>query len=180
MSFGGASETSGSATINAICGPVDMSFRETFGRDVSAAEFTAASSNAQRAKCIVQKEDDLHQAIRQMDALGAEVVLVMEDSGSTAVSDVVGVVTKTDISKNLSRKSALMARDRTLLKAGAPKLASVATMGATVAASKWKAKALGGGGATSPRTDSRTGGSHSSSSMQANDMSVEIQQFGSE
>ena len=156
-----------------------MSFRETFGRDVLAAEFTAASSDAQRAKCIVQKEDDLHQAIRRMDALGAEVLLVMQDSGSTAVSDVVGVVTKTDISKNLSRKSALMARDRTLLKAGAPKLASVATVSATVAASKWKTNALGGE-ARSPQMNLRTAGSISSPLVQPNDTSVEIQQFGSE
>lgn len=172
MSFGGAS-----GTIDAICGPVDMSFRDTFGRDVSAAEFIAASSDAQREKCIVQKEDDLYQAIRQMDALGSDVLLVMKDSKSTAVSDVVGVVTKTDISKNLSRKSALMARDRTLLKA--PKPASAA-MSATVAAIKWKTKALDDGAARSPQTNSRPAGSQSSQTVQANDMSIEIQQFGSE
>eukprot|EP01043_Picozoa_sp_COSAG02_P072320 COSAG02_NODE_13582_length_1376_cov_1.674236_2_plen_173_part_00 len=168
-----------SGTINAICGPVDMSFRDTFGRDVLAAEFIAASSDAQRARCIVQKEDDLHQAIRQMDALGTDVLLVMQDSKSAAVSDVVGVVTKTDISKNLSRKSTLMARDRTLLKPGAPKPASVA-IGATVAAMKWKAKGLDDGEARGPRKNPRPAGSQSTLTDQANDMSVEIQQFGSE
>lgn len=121
--------SSSSANITAVCGPVDMNFSESFGRDLSAAEFVAASSDAHQARCIVQRDDDLYQAIRQMNALGAEVLVVMQDSRSAAAKDVVGVVTKTDISKNVSSKSALMARDRTLSKVGTPKLASVPATG---------------------------------------------------
>lgn len=150
-----AAGTSGSATIEAVCGPIDINFREVFGRDLTAAEFAAASSGPERARCIVQKDDDLHQAIRHMNALGADVLLVMEDSMSTAASAIVGVVTKTDISRNLSNKSALMARDRSLLKVGA-KL-PVATTNATAAGSQ-----------PAPRVE-----------RSAMEDSIEIQQFGS-
>jgi len=150
-----AAGSNGSALVGAICGPVRINYRKTFGRDLSAAEFTAASGDAERSRCIVQKDDDLHQAIQQMSSLGAEVLLVTQGaSESVSVSDIVGVVTKTDISENVSSKSALMARDRTLSKAPTPKLASMPSMGATIAASRWKRKALGagsggsGGGAT--------------------------------
>lgn len=146
----------GSANISAVCGPVNMNFSETFGRDILAAEFTAACSEAQKARCIVQKDDDLYQAIRQMNALGAEVLVVMSDSRSAAAKDVVGVVTKTDISQNVSSKSALMARDRTLSKVGVPKLA--------FAPATSKANRLQNMGSPSPVSLS-------------NDASVEIQQI---
>jgi hypothetical protein len=196
-----AAGSNGSALVGAICGPVRINYRKTFGRDLSAAEFTAASGDAERSRCIVQKDDDLHQAIQQMSSLGAEVLLVTQGaSESVSVSDIVGVVTKTDISENVSSKSALMARDRTLSKAPTPKLASMPSMGATIAASRWKRKALGagsggsGGGATDATMSSSNNNASASpppSSPKRDprpkmpaagdaDASVEIQQFGSE
>lgn len=196
-----AAGSNGSALVGAICGPVRINYRKTFGRDLSAAEFTAASGDAERSRCIVQKDDDLHQAIQQMSSLGAEVLLVTQGaSESVSVSDIVGVVTKTDISENVSSKSALMARDRTLSKAPTPKLASMPSMGATIAASRWKRKALGagsggsGGGATDATMSSNNNNASASpppSSPKRDprpkmpaagdaDASVEIQQFGSE
>jgi hypothetical protein len=196
-----AAGSNGSALVGAICGPVRINYRKTFGRDLSAAEFTAASGDAERSRCIVQKDDDLHQAIQQMSSLGAEVLLVTQGaSESVSVSDIVGVVTKTDISENVSSKSALMARDRTLSKAPTPKLASMPSMGATIAASRWKRKALGagsggsGGGATDATMSSSNNNASASpppsspkrdprpkmpAAGDAN-ASVEIQQFGSE
>ena len=196
-----AAGSNGSALVGAICGPVRINYRKTFSRDLSAAEFTAASGDAERSRCIVQKDDDLHQAIQQMSSLGAEVLLVTQGaSESVSVSDIVGVVTKTDISENVSSKSALMARDRTLSKAPTPKLASMPSMGATIAASRWKRKALGagsggsGGGATDATMSSSNNNASASpppsspkrdprpkmpAAGDAN-ASVEIQQFGSE
>ena len=193
-----AAGSNGSALVGAICGPVRINYRKTFGRDLSAAEFTAASGDAERSRCIVQKDDDLHQAIQQMSSLGAEVLLVTQGaSESVSVSDIVGVVTKTDISENVSSKSALMARDRTLSKAPTPKLASMPSMGATIAASRWKRKALGGSGGSGGATDTTMSSNNNASASPppsspkrdprptmpaagGANASIEIQQFGSE
>lgn len=82
-------------SFGAVCGPVLINYRMTFGNDLSAAEFTAASGDGERALVTVQKDDDLNEAIRRMIAVGAEALVVTSDTESVAVADVVGVVTKT-------------------------------------------------------------------------------------
>ena len=57
-----------------------------------------------------------YDAIRKMKAKGAEVLVVSEDPDSLGVVGVVGVVTNAAISSNLSDKSQLYSRDRTLRK----------------------------------------------------------------
>lgn len=51
-----------------------------------------------------QGSDDLHSAIRQMSALGAEVMVVSRAAGSQLEGDVLGVVTASDISQNVAAK----------------------------------------------------------------------------
>ena len=57
-----------------------------------------------------------YDAIRKMKGKGAEVLVVSEDPDSLGVVGVVGVVTNAAISSNLSDKSQLYSRDRTLRK----------------------------------------------------------------
>ena len=103
--------------LGAACGPVLIDHAAVFGRALPAAEYATASGAAARALCVAGEWDDLHEAARQMNLLGADVLLVSR-SGSTGFaprsSDVVGVVTKADITENFASKSQLMARDRTL------------------------------------------------------------------
>ena len=70
----------------------------------------------QRALCVVAPSDDLHDAIIRMVTLDAHVMVVANVGGGAALTsaDVVGVVTRGDIARNLAAKSHLLSRDRTL------------------------------------------------------------------
>ena len=70
----------------------------------------------QRALCVVAPNEDLYDAIRRMVLLDAHVMLVVTSvSGATlSATDLVGVVTRGDIAKNVAAKSQLLSRDRTL------------------------------------------------------------------
>jgi len=57
----------------------------------------------------------LHDAIRRMVAVDASVLLVSSTRvGGPMAGELMGVVTKADISRNIAAKSQLMSRDRTL------------------------------------------------------------------
>ena len=95
-----------------------------FGRSLTASEYAAATGEKGHAVCVASPSDDLQAATRRMVALDASVLLVARGAGSRAdladgggalaTADVLGVVTKRDLAKNVAIKSTLMARDRTL------------------------------------------------------------------
>ena len=126
-------------SIGAVCGPVKVDFQSVFGQDMPADRFSMVSGQAEGETCVVAPDDDLcapappagvlpgsltratlsarrYDAIRKMKAKGAEVLVVSEDPDSLGVVGVVGVVTNAAISSNLSDKSQLYSRDRTLRK----------------------------------------------------------------
>ena len=110
-----AMERSGAAfTLATACAPVRLDLQQLFGRTLSAAEYSVATGEADRRLCVVEPASDLNDAIRIMTSFGADVLLVAADRHSKLASDVVGVVTKTAICKEISAKSRLQQRDRTL------------------------------------------------------------------
>ena len=104
--------------LDAVCGPVLMDTQALFGRTLRAGEYAAASGERAQPACVVSPADDLNDALRRMVSLEANVLLVSKaapaNDGHIAVADVLGVVTKTDIARNVAAKSSLMSRDRTL------------------------------------------------------------------
>ena len=109
----------GVQVVATVLGPVTIDFESTFSAPLTAAEYAAAAGAVNADSCVVGEQDDLHAAIRQMSDVGAQVLLVSNGqarAGGQGVlaSNVVGVVTPMGISENVSHKSQLMARDRTL------------------------------------------------------------------
>lgn len=104
--------------LDAVCGPVLMDHDAVFGRALRAAEFAQASGERAQLACVVGPLDDLNDCMRRMVSLDAEFLLVSRVPASQAAAisaaDIIGVVTKTDVAKNVAAKSALMARDRSL------------------------------------------------------------------
>jgi len=112
----GAADADGmaSASLACACGPVMLDHLQLFGKTLTAQEYMAASGDGRKKLCVVEPQSDLHDAIRRMSALGAEVLLVSAFADSVHASDVVGVVTKSSVLEEMSKKSTIMSRDRTL------------------------------------------------------------------
>ena len=126
------------AVVTSACGALMVDYERLLGRPVTAAAHAAEVQKvatggaapppgcAAETFCVVDEAADLHDAIRQMNALGAELLIVAKPAAAAAAAadasgvqqlaadDVVGVVTAADISDNVAAKSHLMARDRTL------------------------------------------------------------------
>jgi CIC family chloride channel protein len=100
--------------LSCAIGPVVLDTQQLFGRALTVEEYAEATGDATRKLCIVQPESDLPESIRMMTALGANALVVSTDPSSGLSSDVVGIVTRVDICNQISAKSRLMARDRTL------------------------------------------------------------------
>ena len=119
--------------LTAVCGPVLFDHETVFGRVVKANEYAVASGELGQALCVVSPSDDLHESMRRMIGLDASAILVVSrpgehgSSGSlsgmaggahgVSCSEVVGVVTKSDIARNMAQKTEIMSRDRTLFSA---------------------------------------------------------------
>jgi len=73
-----------------------------------------APARADRRLGVAEPASDLNDAIRIMTSFGADVLLVAADRHSKLASDVVGVVTKSEIVREVSAKTKLQQRDRTL------------------------------------------------------------------
>ena len=74
----------------------------------------SASGDSDRAFCVVDPEEDLNEATREMMQRGAKVLVVAQHADTQLAGDVVGVVTTGDICHDISSKSQLLSRDRTL------------------------------------------------------------------
>jgi len=98
--------------IHAVCGPVLVDYETLFGKRLDAKAHAAASGEREGDMCVALPSDDLHDAIRRMVAVDASVLLV--SSTRAEAGELIGVVTKADISRNIAAKSQLMSRDRTL------------------------------------------------------------------